>query len=72
VETAFTTEIFAGERKVTLFLVFAVVVRYISQQKVLKRIIKDRRSAAFSFADFAHVLAGIVYYVCVFIFPEYG
>lgn len=58
--------------QVTLFLVFAVVVRYISQQKILKGIIKDRRSAACSFVYFAHVLAGIVYYVRVFIFPEYG
>jgi len=58
--------------QITLFLVFAVAVRNISWQKSLKGIFDNRQSAVSNFAYFAHIIAGVVYYIRVFVSPDYG
>jgi hypothetical protein len=58
--------------QVTLFLVFAVVVRNMTWWKTIKGIFENRRSVVFNFTYFAHIIAGIVYYIRVFVSPEYG
>lgn len=58
--------------QITLFLLFAVMVREILWRKSYKRMLEGWRSKLIYTTYTAHILAGIVYYIRVFISPEYG
>lgn len=63
---------FRWSAQVTLFLVFVVTARYVAIRIDLKKSFLNIKSSVVYGVFFTHLLAGIIYYIRVFISPNYG
>lgn len=58
--------------QVTLFLLFTVVARYLLRAKIRGKSFRIREKVVLYGVYLAHIVAGIAYYIHVFISPDYG